>query len=170
MIKKITLLFLLLLNVGTFAQNQSATEPTTASYISKKGVYEITYNTEHWQKSNEASLWDAEFQDNYNLINVYFIELNYFVTDKNLKTVIKDQYNGLGEIKDLKISKKTINGMKVNYFECELESNDYVYVYQGFLYNGKAGTMEVQFSMQKEAVEQSQAKIDEFCKGIKEIK
>jgi hypothetical protein len=60
--------------------------------------------------------------------------------------------------------------MKGNYFECELESNDYVYVYQGFLYNGKAGTMEVQFSMQKEAVEQSQTKIDEFCKGIKEIK
>ena len=42
MIQKITLLFLLLLNVGTFAQNQSTREPTKATYISKKGVYEIT--------------------------------------------------------------------------------------------------------------------------------
>ena len=168
MTKKITMFFLLL-NAVVFAQSH-ATKDLTANHISKKGVYEIKYNTERWQKSNNASLWDAEFHDNYNLINVYFIELDYFVTDKNLKSVIKEQYKGLGEIKNLKLSKKNINGMKVNYFECELEKDDYTYVYQGFLYNGKAGTMEIQFSMQKEAVEQSQEKIDEFCNGIKEIK
>lgn len=60
--------------------------------------------------------------------------------------------------------------MNVNYFECELEYNNYMYNFQGFLYNGKGGTMEIQFGLQEEALKQSQAIIDEFCNGIKEVK
>lgn len=169
MSKKYILIFLLF-NIGAIAQSSINSYPNIITHYSRKGVYEIKYNKEHWQKTENNSKWDAEFHDNYNLINAYFIEFDYFVTDKNLKSTIKGQYQNLGKIKNLKVYKKKINEMNVNYFECELENNNIVYVFQGFLYNGKGGTMEIQFGVQEEGLKQNQGIIDEFCNGIKEIK
>jgi hypothetical protein len=169
MSKKYILIFLFF-NIVAIAQNSINSDPNIITYFSRKGVYEIKYNKEHWQKNENNSKWDAEFHDNYNLLNAYFIEFDYFVTDKNLKSTIKEQYQKLGKIKNLKVYKKNINEMSVNYFECELEYNNYIYIFQGFLYNGKGGTMEIQFGAQKEVLKQNQGIIDEFCNGIKEIK
>ena len=60
--------------------------------------------------------------------------------------------------------------MEVNYFECKLDYSDSTYIFQGFFYNGKGGTIEIQFGAQQEAVNQNQKLIVEFCNGIKKIK
>lgn len=167
---KKSIIFFLFFTILAVAQNTMVTDPNKMTYSSRKGLYEIKYNKELWKKKESNSKWDAEFQDSYNLINAYFIEFDYFVTDKNLKSTLKEQYQKLGRIKNLKIYKKKINEMNVNYFMCELEYNNYKYIFQGFLYNGKGGTMEIQFGAQEEALMQNQRMIDEFCIGIKEIK
>jgi hypothetical protein len=117
-------------------------------------------------KSPESTNWDVEFHDKYNLVNVYFIEYDYFLSDKKLKTIIEDQYKEFGKIKNLKIYKKKINNLEVNYFECELDYNDYLYKYQGFIYNGKGGSIQIQYGAQAEAITQNQSIIDELNKGI----
>jgi hypothetical protein len=140
------------------------------TYTSRKGIYKINYNRQSWQKSSEKSEWDAEFHDSYNLINAYFIEYDYFISDKSLKSNIREQYKDFGKIKNLRIYKKEINELEVNYFECELEYNDLEYNYQGFTYNGKGGSIELQFGFQEECSAQCQKLINEFCSGIEIIK
>ncbi|MBC5836203.1 hypothetical protein G6N05_15050 [Flavobacterium sp. F372] len=164
-------MFLLLFSsIIAIGQNTTDSDSNILTHICRKGVFEIKYNKEHWQKSNDISKWDVEFHDTHNLVDAYFIEYDYFVSKKNLKSTIKEQYKELGKIKNLKIYDKKINEMNVNYFECELEFNNSTYIFQGFLYNGKGGTMEIQFGVQEEALKQYQAYIDEFCGGIKMIK
>ena len=158
--------FILFFSIFGFGQ----TENNTKTYISRKGVYEITYNSSQWQKSDETSVWDAEFHDTYNLIKIYFSEFDYFVENKKLKKTITEQFESIGKIKDLKIYLKKINEMEVNYFECKLDYYDSTYIFQGFLYNGKGGTVEIQFGAQQEAVNQNQKLINEFCNGIKTVK
>ena len=143
------------------------TENDTKTYVSRKGIYEISYNTKHWQKSDETSMWDAEFHDTYNLIKIYFSEFDYFFENNKLKKIITKQFESLGKIKNLKIYQKKINEMEVNYFVFKLDYYDSTYIYQGFFYNGKGGTVGVQFCAQQEAVNQNQELIEEFCNGIK---
>jgi hypothetical protein len=165
MLQKYTLLIVLFSFLG-FGQTKNSTK----TYVSRKGLYEIAYNTEHWQKSDETSIWDAEFYDTYNLLKIYFSEFDYFVENKKLKKTITEQYKSLGKIKNLKIYQKKINEMEVNYFMCTLDYHDSTYIFQGFFYNGKGGTVEVQFGAQQEAVNQNQELIEEFCNGIKKVK
>ncbi|MBZ4042550.1 hypothetical protein [Flavobacterium hibisci] len=162
MLKKLILLFLL---SCLFTMGQSKKNSKLDSYISRKGIYEIKYNPENWVRT-ESSDWDVEFHDKYNLVNVYFIEYDYFITDKKLKSTIEDEYKEFGKIKNLKISKKKINDLMVNYFECELDYNDILYKYQGFIYNGKGGSIQMQYGAQAEAIEQNQNIIDELNNGI----
>lgn len=160
------LLFLFLLS-GFFSIAQTAkTNSQTETYTSRKELYKIAYNPDHWIKNPQSESWDAEFHDKYNLINAYFIEYDYFISDKKLKSTIEDEYKEFGKIKNLKIYKKKINSMTVNYFECELDYNDFLYKYQGFIYNGKGGSIQMQFGAQAEAIEQNQTLIDELNNGI----
>ncbi|WP_369765410.1 hypothetical protein [Flavobacterium sp. WC2429] len=167
MLKKHILLFLFypLITIG-----QVIPSTDTTIYKSRKGIFEIKYNNNHWIKSDLTSKWDAEFHDTYNLLNAYFIEYDYFVPEKNIKKTLKSQYAEFGKIKNLKIYDKMIHDMKVKYFTCTLDFNNYTYIFQGFLYNGKAGTMQIQFGAQQEAIKQYQVYIDEFCSGITQIK
>jgi hypothetical protein len=160
--KKLILLFLL---SGFFSIGQTKNNSKSKTYISRKQVYEIKYNPEHWIKT-ESTNWDAEFHDKYNLVNAYFIEYDYFLSDKKLKSIIEEQYKEFGKIKNLKIYKKKINTIEVNYFECELNYNDYLYKYQGFIYNGKGGSIQIQYGAQAEAITQNQNIIDELNNGI----
>jgi ABC-type Fe3+/spermidine/putrescine transport system ATPase subunit len=145
--KKLILLFLL---SGFFSIGQTKNNSKSKTYISRKQVYEIKYNPEHWIKT-ESTNWDAEFHDKYNLVNAYFIE---------------DKYKEIVKIKNLKNYKKKINTIEVNYFECELNYNDYLYKYQGFIYNGKGGSIQIQYGAQAEAITQNQNIIDELNNGI----
>lgn len=163
MSKKIIVLFLLSF-VLSFGQTKSNSKSET--YTSRKELYQIKYNPQHWIKSPESTNWDVEFHDKYNLVNVYFIEYDYFLSDKKLKSIIEDQYKEFGKIKNLKIYKKKINNFEVNYFECELDYNDYLYKYQGFIYNGKGGSIQIQYGAQAEAITQNQNIIDELNNGI----
>lgn len=165
MIKKI--IILLLLSYSAIGQIQNA---NTLDYTSRKGVYKIKYAPENWQKSIVNSKWDAEFHDSYNLINAYFIEYDYFISDKSLKSNIKEQFKGYDKIRNLKIYKKKINELEVNYFECELEYNSSIYNFQGFIYNGKGGAIELQFGFQEECGQQCQKLVNEFCSGIEILK
>lgn len=168
MIKKILFIFLLS-SLGAVAQNKinAANEET---YVSRKGVYQLKYDTNHWKRNAETSGWDASFSDNYDLLTAYFNEYDYFISEKDLKSTIKEQYKAYGDVKNLKIRKKKINGLEVNYFECELKFESYEYKYQGFVVNGKGGAMEIHFGVQKEGLTQYQALIDEFCAGLTVIK
>ncbi|HEX8014883.1 MAG TPA: hypothetical protein VF465_06585, partial [Flavobacterium sp.] len=67
------------------------------------------------------------------------------------------------------IYKKTINNLEVNYFTCELNYNSYLYKYQGFIYNGKGGSIQIQYGAQAEAIEKNQSIIDELNNGISAI-
>lgn len=166
--KKYLFLFLFFSAIVT-AQNSSESDSNMLTHISRKKVFEIKYNKEHWIKNDIASKWDSEFHDPYNLVNIYFSEFDYFLNKKNLKSILKKQYDGVGKVKKLNIYNKTINKMEGNYFECELEYNNSTYIFQGFVYNGKGGTMEIQFGLQEEALKQYQESINEFCNGIKEV-
>lgn len=163
MSKKLILLFLL---SSFFSIGQTKNNSKSESYTSRKNIYEIKYNPEHWIKNPESQNWDVEFHDRYNLINAYFIEYDHFIPDKKLKSTIEEQYKEFGKIKNLKIYKKKINNIEVNYFDCELDYNDFLYKYQGFIYNGKGGSIQLQYSAQAEALEQNQNIIDELNNGI----
>jgi hypothetical protein len=163
MSKKI--LFLLLLS-SIFATAQNKNNSKLETYTSQKELYQIKYNPEHWIKNPQSENWDAEFHDKYSLVNVYFIEYDYFISDKKLKSTIEDEYKEFGKIKNLKIYKKKINNLEVNYFECELDYNNYLYKYQGFIYSGKGGSIQMQYGAQAEAIEQNQNLIDELNNGI----
>jgi hypothetical protein len=162
MSKKFILLFFL---SSLFAIGQTKKASKLETYTSRKEIYEIKYNPEKWIMT-ETSDWDVQFHDKYNLVNAYFIEYDYFITDKKLKSTIEDEYKEFGKIKNLKITKKKINDLTVNYFECELDYNDMLYKYQGFIYNGKGGSIQMQYGAQAEAIEQNQGLIDELNNGI----
>jgi hypothetical protein len=162
MSKKLMLLFLL---SGICMIGQTKKNPNLETYTSRKKVYEIKYAPERWIRA-DTSDWDVEFHDQYNLVTAYFIEYDYFISDKKLKSTIEDEYKEFGKIKNLKIYKKKIKDLTVNYFECELDYNDMLYKYQGFFYSGKGGSIQMQFGAQAEAIEQNQGLIDELNNGI----
>lgn len=161
--KKLIFLFLL---SSFFAIGQTKSNLKSETYTSRKGLYQIKYNPDHWIKNAESENWDAEFHDKYSLVSAFFIEYDYFISDKKLKSTIEEEYKEFGKIKNLKIYKKKVNNIEVNYFECELDYNDYLYKYQGFFYNGKGGSIQMQYGAQTEAIEQNQNIIDELNNGI----
>ena len=162
MSKNIIFLFLI---SGLFMMGQSQKNANIETYTSRKGIYELKYDPKKWIRA-DSSEWDVQFNDKYNLVTVYFMEYDYFITDKKLKSVIEDQYKEYGKIKNLKIYKKKINNLTVNYFECDLNYNDILYKYQGFTYNGKGGSIQMQFGAQAEAIEPNQGIIDELNNGL----
>ncbi|MWB95337.1 hypothetical protein GON26_13290 [Flavobacterium sp. GA093] len=161
--KKIILYFLL---SNFFALAQIKNESKSDTYTSRKKIYQINFNTDHWIKNSESENWDAEFHDKYNLLAAYFIEYDYFISDKKIKSTIEEEYKNFGKIKNIKIYKKKINDIEVNYFECELNFNDFLYKYQGFIYNGKGGSIQMTYGGQAETIEQNQNLIDELNNGI----
>lgn len=163
MSKKLIVLFLLscLLSFG-----QTKSNSKSETYTTRKQLYQIKYNPDHWIKNSKSENWDVEFNDKYNLVNVYFIEYDYFISDKKLKSTIEGEYKEFGKIKNLKIYKKKLNSIEVNYFTCELDYNDYLYKYQGFFYSGKGGSIQMHYGGQAEAIEQNQNLIDEMNNGI----
>ncbi|TCN57498.1 hypothetical protein D0809_13025 [Flavobacterium circumlabens] len=166
MLNKLILLFLL---SATCMTGQTKSNTKVETYTSRKKLYEIKYAPERWIRA-DTSDWDVEFHDQYNLVTAYFIEYDYFISDKKLKSTIEDEYKEFGKIKNLKIYKKKINDLTVNYFECELDYNDLLYKYQGFIYNGKGGSIQMQFGAQAEAIEQNKDIIDELSNGISIVK
>ncbi|MEO6174479.1 MAG: hypothetical protein ABIP27_04925 [Flavobacterium circumlabens] len=166
MLNRLILLFLL---SATCMTGQTKSNTKVETYTSRKKLYEIKYAPERWIRA-DTSDWDVEFHDQYNLVTAYFIEYDYFISDKKLKSTIEDEYKEFGKIKNLKIYKKKINDLTVNYFECELDYNDLLYKYQGFIYNGKGGSIQMQFGAQAEAIEQNKDIIDELSNGISIVK
>lgn len=135
-------------------------------YTSRKELYQIKYNSNHWIRNLDAQVWDAEFHDKYNLLTAYFTEYDHFVSDSKLKSTLEDQFIEFGKIKKIKFYKKKINNIEVNYFECELDYNSFLYKYQGFFYNGKGGTVQIQYGGQAESIEKNQNIIDELNNGF----
>lgn len=164
MIKKIMVL-LILISFNAIGQNQSS---DILTHTSKKGLYKISYNSQNWKKSNEATEWDAEFNDKYNLTQAFFIEYDYFITENKIKS-LKSQFKNLGKIKNLKTYKKKINDLDVDYFEFELSYDGLVYIFQGFNYSGKGGSIEMQFRYQKECSDDCQKRVNEFYSGLEII-
>ena len=159
------LIFLLLLCCFcSIAQTKNKSNLET--YTSRKELYKIKYNPEHWIKNSESESWDVEFNDKYNLLTAYFIEYDYFISDKKLKSTIEEEFQEFGKIKNLKIYKKKINNIEVNYYTCELNYNDYLYKYEGFIFSGKGGSIQLQFAAQAEAIEPNRKLIEELNNGF----
>ena len=163
MSKKLIVLFLL---SGFLSIGQTKNNSNLESYTSRKELYKIKYNPDHWIKSPESDSWDVEFKDKFSLVTAYFIEYDYFISDKKMKSTLEEEFKDFGKIKNLKISKKKVNNTEVNYYTCELDYNDYLYKYQGFIYNGKGGSIQMQYGAQAEAIEQNQKIIDELNNGF----
>ncbi|KAF2341486.1 hypothetical protein [Flavobacterium tistrianum] len=163
MLKKLTFLFLL---SGFVMTSQTKNDEKTETFTSRKEIYQIKYNPNHWIKKFESQNWDAEFHDKYNLVTAYFIEYDYFVSNQKIKNTLEDQFKEFGKIKKVKFYKKRINNIEVNYFECELNYNSFLYKYQGFFYNGKGGTVQIQYGGQDKSIEQNLSIIEEFNNGF----
>ncbi len=141
-----------------------------ATYVSKHNAYQINYNSKNWQINTDSSQWDIEFHDSNNLLKAYFKTLNYFVPQNKLRQTIKSQYLHLGKVRALKVYKKQLKYMTVDYFECTLKYQEFIYKYEGFFFGGQKGSMELQFGGQDESIARNQNLIDEFCNGVFEIK
>jgi len=166
MIRKIIfpLLLLIIFSVNAIGQIQ---KPNISEFTSRKGLYKISYNNQDWEQSTEESGWDAVFQGSYGSIDAYFMEYDYFISEKNIKSTIKEEFQDSGKIKNFKMYKKKINNLDVNYYEMELIYSGLTYLYQGFFYNGKGGSIQLQFGFQKECGAQCQKLVDEFNSGLK---
>ena len=162
--KKSIAILIFLSTLSALGQNSQA--KSEKSYVSKKGLYQIKYNSERWHEEKNRSKWDAEFGDQYNLISAYFIEYDYFFSAKNLKSAINAQFVEYGKIKKFNTFKKEINNIAVNYFEFELTYDGNTCKYQGFIYNGKVGSIELIFGGQEQSLEKNQESITEFESGF----
>lgn len=161
--KKLISFLVLIATVAMWGQN--SLDNNSKIYVSKKGLYQIKYG-EKWHEEMNRTKWDVEFGDRYNLISAYFIEYDYFISEKHLKSQINAQFLEYGKTKKFKTYKKKINNLEVNYFEFELNYSGNTCKYQGFLYNGKGGSIELLFGGQAESMEKNQDSIEEFCNGI----
>jgi hypothetical protein len=150
--QKLIILIALLSHFGVVAQTRMNTASNIATYTSKKKTYEIQYNLEHWKISTDSTKWDIEFHDVHDLITVFFSAFNYFIPEKKLKETIKSQYEQIGKLKGLRIYKKRLKHMDVDYFECELMFKGYKYKYEGFVSSGQSGSVELQFGGQEESI------------------
>jgi hypothetical protein len=168
--KRLVIIISLFSSFGLFAQTRLDSVSNIAIYVSKKKTYAIQYNLEHWRIGIDSTKWDVEFHDVDDVVNAYFIALNYFIPKKKLKETILSQYEEIGKVKNLKIYKKRLNHIEVDYFECELMFEGYKYKHQGFFYSGQRGSMELQFRCQEESLNKKQKLIEEFCNGVAEIK
>lgn len=162
--KKLLPLLLFLSTLSAVGQNSLA--ENSKIYSSKKGLYQLKYNPESWHEEENRSKWDAEFGDRYNLIRAYFIEYDHFLSEKHLKSEINAQFVPYGKIKKFKTFKKEINTISVNYFEFELIYDGSTCKYQGFVYNGKGGSIELLFGGQLESMEKNQESIMQFETGF----
>lgn len=162
--KKLIPILIFLSTISTFGQSSLA--ENWKIYAGKKGLYQIKYNNENWHEEKNRSKWDAEFGDRYNLISAYFIEYDYFLSEKHLKSEINAQFVEYGKIKKFKTFKKEINNILVNYFEFELIYDGNTCKYQGFVYNDKGGSIELIFGGQLESIEKNQESIMQFETGF----
>lgn len=161
--KQITLLFLL----STFALlGQNPTADNSKIYVGKKGLYQIKYNSDQWHEEVNKTAWDAEFGDSYNLLSAYFIEFDIFVSEKHIKSETTGQFKKYGKIRKFNTFKKQINNLTVDYFEFLLDYQGTTCKYQGFIYNGKGGSVELLFAGQLEAMEKNQDSVDGFVNGF----
>lgn len=158
------ILILFLLSTLTIL-GQSSLDGNSKVYVSKKGLYQIKYG-EKWHEEIKRTKWDAEFGDKYNLISAYFIEYDYFISEKHLQSATNAQFSEYGRIKKFKTYKKKVNNLEVNYLEFELNYEGNACKYQGFIYNGKGGSIELLFGGQTESIEKNQDSIEEFSNGI----
>ncbi len=138
-------------------------------YTSNKKVCEIKYNKAHWQIDTAKTDWDISFKDPFDLVNAWFQEFDYFVSVKNLKGTIKNQYEDIGRVRNLKIYTKNINGLTVNYYDCNITYNREVYRYEGFFYNGLSGTIQLQLRLQLESLPIFEERIRNFFNGFRII-
>ncbi len=165
------IILIICLSFRFWAQNAGSSSENLTTYISKKKVYQIQYDAKQWQKDTGFTKWDLRLKDAYGLVSVYFSELNHFVSDNKLKQTIKAQFESMGKIKNLKIYKKKLTHLTVNYFEYDLKYNGYQYKYEGFLYdNGRSGTIELQFGGGEDNIKVLHGLIEEFCNGVMEMK
>lgn len=162
--KNCILLLFLLSTLSIFGQNIS--ENNSKIYVGKKGLYQIKYNSNQWHEVINQTNWYVEFGDQYNLLSAYFIEYDYFISEKNIKSKTKAQFKSYGKIKNYKTFIKQINNLSVNYLEFELNYEGNTCKYQGFIYNGKGGSIELLFAGQIESIEKNQDSIEEFSNGL----
>ena len=104
------------------------------------------------------------------MISAYFIEYDYFISEKHLQSTTNAQFSEYGKIKKFKTYKKKVNNLDVNYVEFELNYEGNVCKYQGFIYNGKGGSIELLFGGQTESIVKNLDIIEEFANGISIIK
>lgn len=162
--KQLTLLFLL----SAFALlGQNSTGDNSKIFVGKKGLYQIKYNSDKWhQEVNKKTAWDAEFGDSYNLLSAYFIEYDYFISEKHIKSDAINQFKEYGKIKKFRTFKKQIGNLTVDYFEFLLDYQGNTCKYEGFIYNGKGGSVELIFGGQLESMGRNQDSINEFSNGF----
>ena len=87
-----------------------------------------------------------------------------------MQSTINAQFSEYGKIKKFKTYKKKVNNLDVNYVEFELNYGGNACKYQGFIYNGKSGSIELLFGGQTESIEKNQDTIEEFYNGISIMK
>ena len=159
-------IIVLLLLSGVVMLGQGVRDGNLKTYVSKKGRCEIRYDNGKWHEIVSESKWDAEFGDPINLLSAYFIEFDNVVSEKHLKSMTNGQFRKFGKIRKFKSYKKQINQLIVDYLEFELNYKGKICRYQGLVYRGNGGSVELLFAGELEDMKKSQASIDEFSGGL----
>jgi hypothetical protein len=133
--------------------------------LGKKGLYQIKFSSDLWHPDTTRTNRYPQFCSKYDMVKVYFKEWNCIVPQTKIKECIQDEYH-TGKIKSLKIYKKIINNIEVDYFECVRDFKGYLYTFQGFFYTGVSGTLQLEFKTQNEILANYRKQIDDFCKGF----
>jgi hypothetical protein len=135
-------------------------------YTTKKGTYQIMFNKKVWTSRSHED-WEFFIKDTFELISAYFSELEYILIEKNMDRMIRSQFSSEHEIKSVKIQKKNINSLQVDYFTCIVTFRDREYTYQGFYYTHPIrGTVTFQASGVSTTVVALQRFIDELFAGF----
>lgn len=160
--KQLIILFLL---SGVSMLGQDLRDGNLKTYVSNKGRCEIRYDDGKWHEMKKESQWDAEFGDSINLLSAYLLEFDGAVGETRLKSMTKNQFRGL-KVLEFRTYKKTINNLVVDCLEFELNHDGCICKYQGFVFNGKGGSVELLFVGELGDMEKGEGSIDEFSGGL----
>jgi hypothetical protein len=162
----VPVIFFLVLGCNLCAQDTASTK-SNSQFISRNKAYMISIDMEQWNVDTTGA-WQLEFKEKYGMLSGYFTELGAFVSEGMMKKLLQDEFKSLGEIKKVKVYKKTLKNLTVDYFEFQLKYNGYNYKYQGFFYtDDRSGTMQIVVGGEEQAAFRLQGLIEGLFNGVK---
>jgi hypothetical protein len=152
---------------STFSQIPKS---STSKYISRFKKYEFWYNPSEWlvdtTKKSVGYTWDAYFYSTDYAIQGYCLDSRLTMPTESIESWVKEQWQGVGEIKNFVSRKDSINNLPVTIYEMEYIQSGITYMYSGFVHSGIKGSFQMVLGTQKEIYNEDKNKIELLLKGF----